>query len=90
MNSDGINRDGEEYSYGGVGDGYSYRYYENHAGPAPEDACRPAEAGDESGQAADDGAGAPTVRCPDCGGSGSVLLLISTRPCERCGDEGKV
>jgi hypothetical protein len=30
----------------------------------------------------------PRPRCPDCGGSGSILLLVSKRPCDRCGGTG--
>jgi hypothetical protein len=35
-------------------------------------------------------AAAGPARCPDCGGNGSVLLLITTRPCARCGGTGVV
>ncbi|HEY2584320.1 MAG TPA: hypothetical protein VGI81_00995 [Tepidisphaeraceae bacterium] len=35
-------------------------------------------------------AAAATTRCPDCRGRGSVLLLITTRPCARCGGTGVV
>jgi hypothetical protein len=43
---------------------------------------------------ANETSGAPTktpaaVPCPDCGGSGRVVLLISSRVCGRCGGAGR-
>ena len=35
-------------------------------------------------------AAATPARCPDCGGRGSILLLITTRPCTRCGGSGRI
>jgi hypothetical protein len=32
----------------------------------------------------------PAVPCPDCGGSGRVVLLVSARPCGTCEGAGKV
>lgn len=29
------------------------------------------------------------VDCPDCRGTGKVCLLVTTRPCQRCGGSGK-
>jgi hypothetical protein len=29
----------------------------------------------------------PPHPCPECGGSGRVVLLTSSRPCSRCGGE---
>jgi hypothetical protein len=28
------------------------------------------------------------AQCPDCGGAGTILLLTSRRPCQRCGGTG--
>jgi hypothetical protein len=41
-------------------------------------------------EAPEGGVGGPAVGCPDCHGSGSVLLLISRRPCERCCGTGRI
>lgn len=30
----------------------------------------------------------PRPRCPDCDGSGSIVLLVTKRPCVRCGGTG--
>jgi hypothetical protein len=32
----------------------------------------------------------PRPRCPDCGGSGSIVLLVTQRPCDRCGGTGVI
>ena len=29
-------------------------------------------------------------RCPDCNGTGRIVLLTSVRPCERCGGTGRL
>lgn len=34
--------------------------------------------------------GDPPARCPDCKGTGVILLLTSRRSCERCGGSGSV
>jgi len=31
----------------------------------------------------------PGGKCPDCGGSGKIALLVSARPCRRCGGTGR-
>src|SRR5579859_2500408 len=33
---------------------------------------------------------APAAPCPDCRGSGRVVLLVSTRPCAGCGGSGRL
>ena len=30
----------------------------------------------------------PKIECPDCRGRGSILLLVRTVPCDRCGGKG--
>ena len=35
-------------------------------------------------------AGDPVRPCPDCGGAGSVVLLVTRRTCERCGGAGRL
>src|SRR5580692_3575004 len=32
---------------------------------------------------------APAAACPNCGGSGRIVLLISSRACVRCGGTGR-
>jgi len=32
----------------------------------------------------------PAAPCPDCRGSGQAVLLVSTRPCARCGGSGRL
>jgi hypothetical protein len=45
--------------------------------------------GQEESHPAEPAAAGPG-RCPDCGGSGSILLLITTRRCARCGGTGVI
>jgi len=64
--------------------------YEVHERRTPEGGCyletvayfRNAPAGDSQVR--------PSRRCPDCNGTGSLLLLITTRPCKKCGGSGRL
>jgi hypothetical protein len=41
-----------------------------------------------SDQASGEGGPTPASPCPDCHGTGRVMLLIRSRPCEKCGGTG--
>jgi hypothetical protein len=43
-----------------------------------------------SREPASTGPAAPFVPCPDCRGSGRVVLLVSSRECVRCGGSGRL
>jgi hypothetical protein len=38
----------------------------------------------------DQQSGRRRVKCPDCGGSGQVVLLTTRHPCQRCAGSGQV
>jgi hypothetical protein len=38
----------------------------------------------------DQQSGRRRVKCPDCGGSGQVVLLTTRHPCQRCAGSGTI